>query len=492
VIHHFKRLFAHSVVYGLAETISRGTGFILVFIYARALSPEELGVRTLVYSAAAFLGLFYTIGLDNAFLRYFMDREYGERKDEVLSTAFSFTTAIGLAFLAAALVFDGFFSRVIAGDPSYRSLIRLLFLILVLDTVVVYPTLVLRAENRMRYYSLVALVRFVLFIALNLLFVVAMKRGLDGVFEANLIVVAVIAVMLVPVYKTYLRRHLSSAVLARMLRFGVPTIFTLLAMRIVDYSDRFLIRYLLPDGDRQNGFYTVAYSLGMVGILVFVNSFRLAWQPFFLSVKENPDARTIFSRVATYYAMFIGMVFLGMTLFRAELFHLYTPSYPVVLANLIPFVAMAYVLDGFYLIMIAGVFIREKTIYLPIATAAGAVINFGLNFLAIPALGILGAALSTIAAYVAMVAVLYFVSKRVYRVDYEFGRIGVVFGVTALAALLPEFVAPGGYLAGFVMRAALLFLPPIVYLFSGFLRPEEYQALRRFNLKALSGLGPRA
>ncbi len=59
-----KRLLAHSVVYGLAETISRGTGFILVFMYNRVLSPEELGVRTFVYGWAAFLSLLYTLGLD--------------------------------------------------------------------------------------------------------------------------------------------------------------------------------------------------------------------------------------------------------------------------------------------------------------------------------------------------------------------------------------------------------------------------------------------
>ena len=492
MIRHVKRLFAHSVVYGLAETVSRGTGFILVFIYNRVLSPEELGVRTLIYGAAAFLGLSYTLGLDNAFLRYFMDREYEERKDAVLSTAFAFTMTIGLAFLVAALFFDGFTSRIIAGDESYRSLVRLLFLIMILDTVVIYPTLVLRAENRMMYYSIVALTRFLLFIALNVVFVVTMKRGLDGIFEANLVVVAAVALMLVPVYRTHLRRHVSADILARMLRFGVPTIFTLLAMRIVDYSDRFLIKYLLgASGDRELGMYTVAYNLGMVGIMVFVNSFRLAWQPFFLSMKENPDARGIFSRVATYYAMFIGMVFLGMTLFRAELFHLYAPGYPAGLSNLIPFVALAYILDGFYLIMIAGVFIREKTLYLPLATATAAAVNIGLNFLMIPLLGILGAALSTVVAYVSMVAVLYVISKRVYRVDYEFGRLGVVFAVTACAALIPEFFPVGVNWTGFLVRAALLLLPPAVYLCGGFLSPEEFRAIRSLNLSRVLGRGSR-
>lgn len=472
------------MVYGLAETVSRGTGFVLVFIYTHVFTQEEMGVRTALYSAAAFLGLFYTLGLDNAFLRYFMDKEYEKKRDEVLSTAFTFTMLIGLIFLLSAFFFNGFISQVITKSDSYRYLIRLLFLIMIFDTVVVYPTLVLRAENRLLYYSVISFVRFVLFIALNILFVVIMDRGLDGVFEANLIVVAVIALLLVPVYRTYLGRYVSPGTLKRMLAFGVPTIFTLLAMRIVDNSDRFLILYLLGDqGMRELGGYGVAYALGMAGIMVFVNSFRLAWQPFFLSVKDDRDAQKMFARVATYYAMFIGIVFLAITLFRNELFSLYAPPdrYPVYLAGLLPFVAFAYVLDGFYLIMLAGIFIREKTKYLPAATAVGALLNFGLNFLMIPMFGVFGAAYTTIVAYISMVAVLYFLSRRVYRVEYEFGRLSAVFLLTMFIALIPEFIKLEGHAASIIFRGLLLLAPPVVYLTSGFLRPEERSILMRLG-----------
>ncbi len=183
-----------------------------------------------------------------------------------------------------------------------------------------------------------ALVRFVLFIVLNLLFVVVLGHGLDGIFEANLVVVAVVALMFIPVYRSRIRLHVAPDILSRMLWFGVPTIFTVLFMRIVDLSDRFFIFHFLGDGgERALGLYTIPHNLGMVGVMVFVNSFRLAWQPFFLSLKDNPEARGIFSRVATYYAMFIGMVFLGMTLFREEYFMCMLLRIPLRWRNLIPF-----------------------------------------------------------------------------------------------------------------------------------------------------------
>lgn len=486
---HLQRLFRHSVVYGLAETVSRSTGSILIIIYTRFLSIDEMGVRGLLYTSAALFGLFYTMGLDNSFLRYFMDREYERRRDDILTTALLFTTALGLVFFAAAFLFDDTIAQWTTKSASYGYLVRLLFLIMFFDSVVIYPTLILRAEGKTWYYSFIALARFVLFIALNLLFVGLWKRGLNGIFEANLVVVILVTVLLFPVFRANLGKHLSRPILRRLLVFGVPTIFTLLAMRIVDRSALFLIAYLLGDSGRaEAGAYSVAYATGVAGVMVFVNSFRLAWQPFFLSVKEDLGARAMFSRIATYYAVFIGMVFLGIALFRVEIFHFLAPKWSDHYAGLLPLGAIACIFFGFYLIMNAGVFIREKTKFLPAATVVGAAVNIGLNFLFIPWFGVYGAAYTSIAAYVVMVAMLYFISRRIYRVDYEFGRLAVVGTVTAAAVFVTEFYRPEPYLAGVLFRGAILLLPPLIYLAGGFLRPDELDALAVFRRRILRRL----
>ena len=277
---HMSRLFKHSVVYGISETISRGTGFILMFIYVRILADSQIGIRTLLYFASALLGLFYTLGLDNAFLRYFMDEDYKDKRSKIFSTTVCFTVLIGLLFVVASVFFGKSISILITESDSYVYLIRLLFIILILDTIVIYPSLVLRAENRFQYYSLISIARFFLFILLNLVLVWYLDRGVNGVFEANLIVVLLIFFFLLPVYGKYFSGQISFTILKRMLFFGVPTIFTIFAMRIIDLSDRRIIQYFFDES--KVGQYSYAYTLGMVGIMVFVNSFRTAWQPFFL------------------------------------------------------------------------------------------------------------------------------------------------------------------------------------------------------------------
>ncbi|MFC1606337.1 lipopolysaccharide biosynthesis protein [Candidatus Latescibacterota bacterium] len=486
---HLSRLLRHSVVYGMSETISRGTGFVLIFIYARLLTDSDIGIRTLVYGASSFVTLFYTLGLDNAFLRYFMDKENEHLKDRVLSTAFLFTVCAGTCFFMSAFFFSETFSSIIVRNESYSYIIRLIFTVMLLDTAVIYPMLILRAERRLAYYSLVSLSRFVLFISLNLILVWWLDRGLKGIFEANLVTVAIIVMLLSPVMKEYFTGRLSLKLLKRMLLFGIPTIFTMLFMRVIDISDRYLVEHFVDKA--AVGRYHVAYMLGMVGIMVFVNSFRTAWHPFFLSLKDSPEAGKLFARVATYYAVFICMVYLGIILFRQEIFQFYAPQHPVGLSDIIPFVSLAYLLYGFYIIMLAGIFIREKTKFLPLAPMAGALLNVGFNIFLIPRYGIIGAAITTVIAYCTMVFILFAISRKVYRVSYEYGRLGFVLLMTALLIGIEALFDPGSNVMRYTMKISILFVPPLVYWYSGFLRVEErkkvVQMINSLLLKFQSG-----
>lgn len=474
------RLLKHSIVYGMAETVSRGIGFILLFIHISLLTKGEIAERRLFYVFAAMLSVLYTMGLDNAFLRYFMDDDLKHRKKDLFATAVSFTLCIGIGLLALAIPWADLVAGRISGNPENARIAILLFVILILDTVVIYPTLVLRAESRLGYYSFVALGRLAGFIAFNVWLVWIAGRGLQGVFEANLCAVAFVALLLAPVYRELLPGRVSPDLLRRLLVFGVPTIFTILFVRIIDISDNFVIVYMLGEGGKEAvGNYTPAYTLGMVGIMVFINSFRLAWQPFFLSEKGSDGAPRLFAKVATYYAIFISIAFVGITLFRREIFVAYTnfsPSdYPVHLADIIPLVALGYVLYGFYIIMLAGIYIRDKTWFLPVATLCAAALNLGLNFVLVPRYGIVGAAYATIAAYLFLAIIMYGLSRTVYHVPYEFGRIAVAGGVTLVPVILSLTMRPDGLIAGLGWHA-LLFAIPVTFYASGVLFDAEEKA----------------
>ena len=102
----------------------------------------------------------------------------------------------------------------------------------------------------------------------------------------------------------------------------------------------------------------------------------------------------------------------------------------------------AYLAYGVYVNFVVGIYVKKKTIYLLFVTGSAAIINIILNYLLIPEYKMWGAAFSTAAAYVVMAYLLFLVSRRLYPVTYEYGRIFHIVCITGLLYALPAFYAP--------------------------------------------------
>jgi O-antigen/teichoic acid export membrane protein len=91
--------------------------------------------------------------------------------------------------------------------------------------------------------------------------------------------------------------------------------------------------------------------------------------------------------------------------------------------EIVPWVLLAYVFTGAYVVFVVGIYLEKKTKYLPLVSGAGALLNVGANFVLIPMIGILGAALSTLLSYIVMAVGIYFASQRFYHVEYEWEKV---------------------------------------------------------------------
>jgi O-antigen/teichoic acid export membrane protein len=109
-----------------------------------------------------------------------------------------------------------------------------------------------------------------------------------------------------------------------------------------------------------------------------------------------------------------------------------------------------------------------------VVTGFGAAVNIGLNFWLIPRYGMVGAAISTLAAYVALFGGMLAYAQRVYPVPYQWRRVATAcaaaVGLTVLAR------APGLQLGPSLALAAAY---PLVLALLGFYLPAERRRLRR-------------
>jgi O-antigen/teichoic acid export membrane protein len=69
-----------------------------------------------------------------------------------------------------------------------------------------------------------------------------------------------------------------------------------------------------------------------------------------------------------------------------------------------------------------GASVRRKTWFGPILVTLAAAINLGANLVLIPRFGAMGAAASTLLAYVVLAVLAYAFNQRIYPIPYEMGR----------------------------------------------------------------------
>ena len=476
---HIKNLTKHSAIYTLATFVQRLQGLILLPILtdpAYLATKSEFGDYALIYTFIAFMNVIYLYGMDLAFLRYYF---LGDHPRQIIyRSGIQFLSITGLLISLLIYGFADSISWIIFNDSGYEFFVRIAAGILFLDTLCNMPYLILRAEERSGVYTIIRIGRFILELILNLFFIVFLKLGVKGILLANLTAAFINILVLIPFQVKYLKGKYSWAAVKGLLRFGLPMLPNGLAFLVVEISDRYLMPRLLNKAIL--GEYTANYKLGAI-MLLLVTAFRTAWQPFFLKVAKEDNAKDIYSRVMTYYVFVSAFIVLVVTMFIEFLVKIPLAPGITLLGSaywggikIIPIILVSYLLYGIYVNLTVGIFIEKKSEWMVIFTGLAAICNIGSNLYLMPAYGMIGAAFATLLAYFVMMVSIYIANQRLYKVNYEFGRMAWII-VYLILALVLFYSFELNLLARFALIIGMPLLIPILGLF----KADEKEMLKR-------------
>jgi len=149
------------------------------------------------------------------------------------------------------------------------------------------------------------------------------------------------------------------------------------------------------------------------------------------SIAKRDDAANIFRLVFRWYSIVLLFAAFGLSLVSTIALELFFPPAYQASALIIPIITASYMFYGVYIIFMTGTYIRRKTWYAVVFTTTAALTNVGLNIILIPLYGSMGAAVSTLVAYVLFALIGYVVNQRIYPVPYEIGLfvIGLLIGI---------------------------------------------------------------
>jgi O-antigen/teichoic acid export membrane protein len=503
-----------TLIYGASTVVGRFLNFLLVPFYVNVLhSTSEYGISSVLYTWIAFLNVIYPLGLEGAYFRY-ASRGEGEahdldRESRLFSGSFDLVLFAGAIFSFTFFLVAPGIAPILFYDPKtdISSMLPMLIritryssLILLFDGLSVLPFADLRLEHQAKKFATIKLTNICLTLILNFVLILGFHFGVEGIFVANLIASALQLVLLSPMilakWRPSFKRFLNREALDKMLPFGLTNVPAYLGAMMVQVIDRPIVQLYLGLG--AVGIYQANYRMGFI-MMVFVSLFEYAWRPFFMRQHKTDDARAreLFSRVFTYFMLVALVACLLLAFFLPYI--LSTPVFGRRLLradylsgmSIIPVVLFAYVFQGAYTNFIAGIYIKEKNKTLPFITGLGAIVNVVVNLLLIPPLGIMGAALATLAAYIAMAIAIYIPSQKAYPINYEWKRIGLLAAITILTYIIERILVLGGVVSGgvaiFGVRIVLS-LAAIGALFAfGFFSERERAFLReiggRFRLR---------
>ena len=480
----FTRLLAGGAAYQASSVLSAALALVTLPLYTRALSRADFGVAETLLTFIILASILLRLGLGEAVVRFYFQTPESERDRLARTiTAGVLLTTTATALLAGALA--GPISALILGFED-AGLMRIAVFGLWAFTNLEIAYALLRVDERRRVYVTASLSNVALSVGLTLTFVVALDQGARGYLAGNYVASAVVLLGLWWTLRTRIGLRLGRHAfpLGPLLRFGVPTVpadATVFALNVVDRA--YLLR---AQGAAAAGLFALSVKLATAVILA-VRGFQLAWPPLAYSIGDDREAGRLYATVTTWYVVVTGFVVAGLTLLGRWVVRLLAAPEYFAAHEALPWVALGWAMYGLFLVLVtiggrAGVTTRTFP-----AALAGVVANGLVLVVLVEPLGIVGAGIALVVSYAVMLAVLHLLTRRLFAVPFEWGRLTHAVVLLACLSVAGELLLPTAGAGGFVTRGLTLAALPLLFALTRFARPAELAAVRA----ALRGRRPR-
>ena len=462
-----KKLASQTAIYGMSSIIGRLAAWALTPIYTSRLGLGEYGVFSDLYSFVTFFLVILTFGMETSFFRFSSD----DRKDfRPYAQAVIFVTGLALGFLFLfGFGHQGFANVLGYGDRS--GLVLMVVGIIFLDVVTAMPMAKLRYDERPVIFAVISLTSIFINIGLNVWFIVIQgETRAEYVFIANLIAsgfkFALLLFFSLPIAQRLKslgkigrklgtiqvlpeRFVINKKMMRAMSGFGLYIMLAGFFGMVNQYSDVNFITRIWGDvaSDYQGVMLTGKEMAGIFGankklavfILLVTQAFRYAAEPFFFRQAGESGSRVVFARVFHYFMLAALAVFLLVASFSYEFVSIRIGGVTIIDSDFwigleaVPLLLFAFVLWGGYINMSIWYKLTKQVRFGILFTGIGVVVLVLLDFILIPFMGYMGAAIAMVACYSVMLTLVYLSGQRYYPIPYQIPRI-VLYGAFFLGA----------------------------------------------------------
>lgn len=431
-----KSVFKGATIYSFGGVFVKCSGFFLLPIYTRVLSPHDYGIigylTVLISIATTILGF----GFYGAQTRFYYENISGKNHFGKFAFTINIVPLIFSFLFILPLVIVGITNNWKFSDNKipFYPYVLLAFGTVLMQVLSHNAVSFYRTKQKYIVTTMLQILQFLSITLFSILFIVKFQWGAIGRIAGTTVGLFVILPFIFKNYISTFVWRLSFDGLKYAFSFGLPIVIHLLSNSMHNALDRIILERYISLSDL--GIYTLAITIGNT-FSIFISSFNQAYQPSYFDLmssnvndKDNKIIK-IFSAwlfiitLAAVFLLLLGKPFI--IIFAGKNFHN--------TITIFPWIVFGIYSGSFYFFFSSPIFYFKKTSFLPLITGTSAILNLFLNLIFIPFYGVLGAAATTIISHIIQSLLAFIIGNKFYKIKWPIFYILISFIIVSFSFL---------------------------------------------------------
>ena len=264
-----KQLLKNTVIIAIGKLSTQIVSFLLLRLYTSKLTTAEYGTYDFLVTLSTFLLPIITMLMEESMFRFLIDAEDLKSKKRVITATIAYTTVGTIIFTLIA--------GIAMGMMQYEYAI--VFLLFIISNILIgLSNALARGTGKIKLYSFSNFILGASTIALNIVFIVGFKWGVNGLLWSNTVansITAIVVLIKLHLPQFISKKDLDKKTMSEMLRYSIPLVPNNLSWIIISLSDRLMLTWMI--GANANGLYSIANKFPNI-IYTFYGFFSTAWK----------------------------------------------------------------------------------------------------------------------------------------------------------------------------------------------------------------------
>ncbi len=476
MLENIKHLLKHSFIYSISNIALKASGVILLPLYTIYFSVEEYGRLGLILISIIVMSQSLILGQGISLIRYNNDKTLRNQRESIFFTLTVLVIAIILLFILLSTFYLEDISSLLGDADVYSKYLNIAIFIAAAITINNLFLSKLRADESLVLYTVSNLLKVLVIIVVNIYLILYKKMGIESVLYAQLAGEITNTIFILPRMISQMKIHFKIDIIGKTIKFGLPLVFSAMAINLLNGSDRFLIKFLI--GETELGLYELGYKIAGIMNMFIIIPFGMTLLPIAYKLYKKEGDKRYYLKLKTYMTFIFVWAGLSISLFSEEIVKLFAmnPSYYTAY-KVVPLIVLAYTIYGMSMISSLGMYLTGKNHFIAYITILCAALNIGLNFWLIPQFGMMGAAFNTVISFAVLDILSNLASNKYYKIYYEYKKLIILFTICIFVYFVSFLFDNLGLAIEIFLKLVLIIIFPIFIIFTKYFDKQELKTI---------------